>query len=153
MAQIVFWFVICACTSKYFPVFKCFLYWILTEKKYILTISLSIQSTLSCIFVIIHNHWHFSLGIGGLSTCTVRLTSASVHQVFFQGFDSKFWMFKEYFVLYWEDFYSKLFIAFLSDKDQPSEAPAQSDVKFPRKSALASLIDSKGGKKKKKLNI
>ena len=48
-------------------------------KKYILTI---------CIFVIIHDNWHFSLGIGGLSTCTVQLTR--VHQSFFQGFDSKF---------------------------------------------------------------
>ena len=48
-------------------------------KKYILTI---------CIFVIIHDNWHFSLGIGGLSTCTVQLTR--VHQGFFQGIDSKF---------------------------------------------------------------
>ena len=72
-------------------------------KKYILTKSLSIQSTLStqllsCIFVIIHNHWHFSLGIVGLSTCTVQLQLTRVHQGFFQGFDSKFWMFEEYFV-------------------------------------------------------
>ena len=100
MAPFFLLFVICACTSKYFPVFKCFLCWILT-KKCILTLLLSIRSKLStqllsCIFVIIHNHWHFSLGIGGLSTCTVQLTR--VHQGFFQGFDSKFWMFEEYFV-------------------------------------------------------
>ena len=55
-----------------------------------------INTILPCIFVIIHNHLHFSLGIGGLSTSTVQLTR--VHQGFFQRFNSKFWMFEEYFV-------------------------------------------------------